>query len=264
MSTGDLVDLHCHFVPGVDDGAQSPEEALRYLRRYLDEGITRVAATPHLPGRLAGSTYQRRIEESFAALRSRVEAEIPALELSLAVELRLDGSGVEPSDPRLRLGGGRHVLVEFSMLRLPSDPVAPLERLVDAGYVPVLAHPERYAGVEARPGALEAVRELGVRLCLNAGSLLGRYGAEAERVARRLLSRGQADLVGSDHHARPGRDDSLGEVHRALARVGEEGERVARLLLSRNPGRALDDGEMDPVPPLDVARSSRMTAELAR
>lgn len=244
----ELADVHCHFVPGVDDGAPDLAAALRWLRRGRESGVSRVATTPHLPARLADDAYRRRAEEAFRELRSAAGRELPGLELRLAFEVRLDGTEVDPEDRGLWLGPGGHVLVEYDMLRLPDEPTAPLEPLVEAGRVPVLAHPERYRG-SAGVAWARRVRAAGARLALNAGSLLGRYGPTPRRVARRLLAEGLADLVASDHHARPERSNGLAEVRPLLV---EAAPAAARRLLWENPTAALDGGSMEAVPPLEL------------
>lgn len=249
-----MVDLHCHFVPGVDDGAPDLAAALRWLRRGREAGVTRVATTPHLPARLAGEAYRRRAEEAFRELRSAARAELPDLELRLAFEVRFDGTPVDPDDRGLWLGPGGHLLVEYSMLSLPEEPVAPLEPLLEAGRVPVLAHPERYRG-DGEPGWARRVRAAGARLALNAGSLLGRYGPGPERAARRLLAEGLADVVASDHHARSERSEGLPDVRPLLAGADPA---AARLLLRDNPAAVLDGDALEAVGPVELpARDGR-------
>lgn len=255
-----LVDLHCHLVPGVDDGAPRLEDALRYLDVFADRGIDRVATTPHLPARLAGSPYRREVEESFRGLREATSERGPDVELSLAYEVRLDGTRVDPGDRGLWLGPGGHVLVEFSMLSLPSDPEGPLRTLLEDGLIPVLAHPERYRGLNAAYGWVGRWREMGVRLCLNAGSVWGVYGRQAEELSRRMLEAGEADLVGSDHHARPRRADDLGRAWDELTDRYPDGGPAIRRLLSDNPRAVLDGGATEAVPPLE-GRPSDMTLE---
>lgn len=240
-----LVDLHCHFVPGVDDGAPSVERALHYLEEGLRGGVRRVVTTPHLPASRASGPLRARIEDAFGELREAAARQLPGLELSLAYELRLDGAGVDPDDHGLWLGPAGHVLVEYDLFSLPEDPVAPLSPLLRAGRVPVLAHPERYRGA-GRPGWPRRLRSAGVKLCVNAGSLVGRYGPGPRSVARELLAEGRVDVVASDHHARPERSQGLAETWALLTGLGFS--EAARVLLSRNPGAVAEGGETAPAP----------------
>ncbi len=246
MSTR-LADLHCHFVPGVDDGAATLEDALAWLADFEAESITRVATTPHLPARDAVSDYRRRVEDRFGRLAERTAAELPGLELSLAYEIRLDGSPLDPEDEGLWLGPGRHVLVEFQGLALPVDPRRELDLVLGSGLRPVLAHPERYAGLGEDESWLCRWRDMGVVLCVNAGSLWGAYGPEARRLAHGMLARGEADLIGSDHHARPRRSDTVRQAWDLLREAGHP--EAADLLAGGNARALLAGGAVDDVPP---------------
>lgn len=243
-----LVDLHSHFVPGVDDGAPTLEAALSYLEGCHREGVRRVATTPHLPAGMAEGPYRGRVRDRFEELRRAAADRVPGLALSLGYEVRLDGSPLDASDEGLWLGKEGRMLVEYRMLRLPEDPDAPLEPLLGAGIVPVLAHPERYHGLGERWSWVARLREAGVLFCLNVGSIWGAYGPGPRSLARRFLERGQADLVGSDHHARPHRSDSVRRAWELLVEAGAE--RSARALLSDNPTAVLEGRETEPVPPV--------------
>ncbi len=245
-----MADVHCHFVPGVDDGAPDLSTALRWLRREHEAGVTRVATTPHLPASRARSGYRRRAEDAFVELRSAAREEMPDLGLRLAFEVRMDGAELDPEDQGLWLGTGGHVLVEYDLFRRPADdPAAPMRPLLEAGLVPVLAHPERYRGMEDGTGWARRLKEAGVLLAVNAGSLLGSYGVGPERTARRLLAEGLVDLVASDHHARPPRTDGLGEVRGRLAGTDPA---AARRLLWENPAAVLDGEETASAPRLEL------------
>lgn len=244
----ELVDLHCHLVPGVDDGVPTLEEALRWLRRFRERGIRRLVATPHLPASHAVSDYRTRVEKRFAELRRAASDEVPDLELGLAFEIRLsDEADVPPDDRGLWLGPGGHLLVEFSRFRVPPDPLLPLRELLDAGRIPVLAHPERFRSATATADWTRRLVDAGVLLCPNAGSLLGRYGPEAAGRAEGLLRRGHAALVASDHHGRPSRSEDLRDVADHLE-GWTGGEAAARVLLSENPARIARGLEAGPVP----------------
>jgi tyrosine-protein phosphatase YwqE len=245
-----LADLHNHFVPGVDDGARTVEEAIAALKELYESGVTRVATTPHLSSRRASGPRKVEIQASFEELRRVAERAIPDLSLSLAYEVRLDEADVELGDRSLGLSD-RHLLVEFSMLMVPAYPMETLNTAVQQDWVPVLAHPERYAGIEARYGLIQTWRDAGVVMCVNAASVWGRYGREAEWAVRRMLADGAVDLIASDHHARPGRSATMRQVWDLLLETGHD--EAARLLLSENPAAILDGGDPLPVPPVHLS-----------
>lgn len=252
-----LTDLHSHVIPGVDDGAQSVEQARAALGALKDAGVSTVVATPHVQASLTGSpaALEARLAELDAGWRTLAEEVLPPVE-GLAVrrgaEVELDTPDPDVSDGRLRLGGGPAVLVEFPYMTVPPNSQDVLARLRAAGWTPVLAHPERYEGVDSALAIARAWREAGAVLQVNAGSLLGRYGEEARRRAATLLERGWVDCVAGDYHAR-------GRVHLAelVAFLDEQGAaEQARLLAEVNPARILEGEPPIPVGPLRLRRGA--------
>ncbi len=246
-----LVDLHNHFVPGVDDGARSLDDAVATLQELASLGVARVATTPHLSASRATGPRKTEIESRFAGLKAEAARAVPDLELSLGYEVRLDEPDADLRDRSLGLSE-RYLLVEFSMLLMPAYPNETLDVATKQDWLPVLAHPERerYAGVERRYGLLQSWREAGAVMCVNAASLWGRYGPEARWVARRMLADGAVDLIASDHHARPGRSETVRDAWDYLTEAGHAA--AASLLLSQNPTAILNGRAPAAVPPIHL------------
>ena len=216
--------------------------------------MARVVTTPHLDAGHVGTTRHARIAKLFEQLAVSSAAELPDLKLELAYEIRIDDPEINLSDRELGLSGGGAILVEFSRLVLPAYSDRMLEVVRDQGWIPVLAHPERYAGVEVSYAAIARWREMGAVMCVNVGSLLGEHGREPQRVARQMLGDGSADLIGSDHHARPHRSTLLRRGYDLLAEQGEpEFLEAARILTEANPRAVLEGEPLAPVPPLDLS-----------
>lgn len=245
-----ITDLHTHFVPGVDDGAQSVEQALEYLGELEADGVRRVAATPHLPASRIDGPFRAEVREAFRELRDRAHEELEEIRLTLAYEVRLDDPTADFGDPGLVLGSGDALLVEFSRFQIPEDPEGWFDTIRRAGRTPVLAHPERYRGIGETYGRLVEWRSAGVRTCGNVGSLWGRHGKKAADVARRMLADGQMDMLATDNHSRPGRADSLRPIWDLLSEDGHE--EVASLLVALNPASVLEGREPAQVPPTEV------------
>jgi len=245
-----LVDIHNHFVPGVDDGAPTLEDALHYLREFVELGITRVVTTPHLSARRLHGPRRAGIDAAFAELASAVDEELPDLEITGAYEICLDEPDVDMSDGDLGFGDGKALLVEFPMLMLPAYPDRMLAAVQAQGWRPILAHPERYMGIGARPGWLDTLRSMGTVLCVNAGSLWGEYGAEAHTVSHQMLRGGLADIIASDHHARPRRASTIRRVWDVLSETGHED--AASTLLHHNPLAVLGGDATIPVSPVSI------------
>jgi protein-tyrosine phosphatase len=245
-----LIDFHNHLLPGVDDGAADVVEACSAARAMYDAGVRTVVVTPHLQGSLGEQpdlleAALARLDDAYGELREALGAALPELRLERGVELMLDSPRPDLSDPRLRLAGTDAVLVEFPWMAVPPHASRILYELRRQGWRPVVAHPERYAEL-ADLSAVAEWRDLGCRLQLNHGSVVGRYGPGPRAAAWSLLERGWADYLCSDYHARG--TLRVEDCRAALAEAG--GEEQFRILTSDNPARLLAGEEPLAVPPL--------------
>lgn len=257
-----IIDLHSHVLPGVDDGAADVPQALAALEALAGAGVERVIATPHFRASLfeRGRRAADRLEvldEVLETLRNAASDRGLSIEIGRACEYKLDAPVSDLSDPRLRLGGTRYALVEFASFQLPPFAAGQLRAVREAGHVPLLAHPERYAGIEP---AIDRVGEWvaeGTLLQVNARSLTGSYGAGPRRVAFELLARGWVSCVASDYHARG--DSEWADVVALLGGAsgrrrgsGDELDPIAvrwlRELVYENPRRILADEPTREVP----------------
>ncbi|CAA9321988.1 MAG: hypothetical protein AVDCRST_MAG89-1687 [uncultured Gemmatimonadetes bacterium] len=243
-----MIDFHSHLMPAVDDGAATLDESRQALARMRDAGVTALVTTPHFhasatehPGRLAQG--MEALDRGWRELSELAAAEFPALRVERGVELMLDSPRPVLDDPRLRLAGTRFVLVEFPFQGVPPGAARVLFDLKVAGWLPIVAHPERYPQVGQDLAGPEEWRRVGAALQVNWGSLAGRYGPGPQRIAWALLNRGWADYLSSDYHAR-GRLGVGSAREMLLARGGQE---QLRMLSEENPARMLA-GE----PPLEV------------
>lgn len=246
-----FVDLHSHLVPGVDDGARSTEEALEAIERLAGQGVVGVITTPHLDASVIGrqgvfDRVQRVAEERWAEVVTKARERHPGMRFGLGREIMLDTPLFDLEDSRLRLAGGPYVLVEFPRLNIPPGSGEALSRIGLGGHRPVVAHVERYHYDGDPRVTLEEWREVGAALQVNLASLLGLYGPAAEDLAWRLLRRGWADMLATDHHAR-----GEPKIERALAVLKERGGAdVWRALTETNPRRVLAGEALLPPPPL--------------
>jgi protein-tyrosine phosphatase len=252
-----MIDLHSHLAPGVDDGAADREQARAGAAALAAQGVRTVVATPHLDASLAArpaefARYLARVDAAVQALREEAAAAAPGLRVERGHEVRLDHPAPDLSEPRLRLAGTRFALVEFAFFAVPPAAAWVLESVGRQGWVPVLAHPERYAGVDDALARAREWRSAGALLQVNAGSLLGRYGPEPRERAWALVGAGLADCLAGDWHAR-GRPP-LAEARAALEAAG--GGVQAVLLTEDNPARLLSDQAPLGVPALPRDRRS--------
>lgn len=212
------------------------EESRAALSSLRDSGVTLIVTTPHLRGSLTrdAKPLAERLAEldaGWARLQKIAAEEFPDLRVERGTEVMLDVPDPDVSDERVRLAGGRFVLFEFPHMTVPPQSISVLSELRMQGWYPVLAHPERYLGVQ-----LELVgewRRVGAHMQVNGRSLLGSYGPDSRNMALDMLRCGWADYLASDYHAR-GRPGI-----RALREWLQEhgGQEQACLLMETNPGR---------------------------
>jgi tyrosine-protein phosphatase YwqE len=252
-STHSVVDIHAHLIPGVDDGATDQAETREALQRMREAGVERATATPHfnaslVADRLAFTGRMSELDAGWAQAQA-LAAEV-GVRLERAAEVMLDTPNPDFSDERLRLAGGSFVLVEFPFLTIPPRSGEVIALIRSRGWTPIVAHPERYSGMDAELERARSWRERGAYLQLNGRSLLGSYGEDVRRLALSLLERGLVDYVASDYHAR-GRP-RIADYAAALDELGA-GE-AADLLLRVNPARALDGQAPIPAGSIRVPR----------
>jgi len=248
-----LVDLHSHLVPGVDDGARTVEDVLDGVARMTRVGIRCIVTTPHLEGSLTLDplAFRRRMEEmdrAWEIASAAVRDAFPEVSFFRGHEVMLDTPEPDLDDPRLQLGGGGHVLVEWPRLQVPPGTVRVLKRLADRGVRPVIAHPERYHGLDRDLTLPRQWRQAGALLQVNHGSLVGRYGVEARNRALAMLRSGDVAVLSTDFHGRRHLELYVQESHAALLAGGGEEQWI--LLTKLNPRRILEGESVLDVPPI--------------
>jgi protein-tyrosine phosphatase len=238
-----VVDLHTHLLPGVDDGAETPEISVAVLRKFAEQGVSAVACTPHLRASEIPVAPCDELDELLDELRAQAPT---SPSLVRGFEIMLDIPDPAFTDRRLALGGTRYVLVEFGRLVPAEASVEALRRIAAQGVVPVLAHPERYAVCSVEMAA--QWQQAGAVLQLDATTLMAE-SKRAER-ARAVLTAGYAGIIASDNH---GDGRSLAA---AVEWLEGHGARVqARLLAVENPAAILADKPVAPVPPVRIRQS---------
>jgi protein-tyrosine phosphatase len=216
-----FVDLHSHVVPSGDDGVQSVAEGAALCREALRRGTRVLYATPHVwPHLVLTEAREAAAREAYARLRPKA-----GLELRLGFELTPMPSLLDEDPRRYVLEGTDAVLVEVPFVGRIDILVAVAEHIEAAGLRPVIAHPERTETVLEEPGRASMLAERGWLLQVNATSLTGHHGPDAEALGWRLLADGEAGLVASDGH-RESRPPYLDAAYAAA--VAELGETRAR------------------------------------
>lgn len=232
-----MIDIHCHILPEFDDGASSPEEAIAMAYMAAESGVTAIVATPHFPGK---SSSLQRIEpllERYDWLCRAVKAHGLPLKIYPGAEiLCLPETAALAEEKALpTIGDTPYLLTEFYFDEPFANMDAQLRVLLDSGYIPVVAHPERYHAIQADPALLRRWREKGCVLQLNKGSILGAFGPDPLDAAMAALEMRLADLVASDAHSATRRTPHMGALHQWMAENMDSD--YTSVLLDRNPAR---------------------------
>lgn len=193
-------DWHCHILPGIDDGAQTEQQSLEMLELYVEMGVKKIVATPHIR-----ADYFKNTKQSIVAAQAKVQALITAhnfpIVLEAAAEYYTDENFLRliEEDELLPIEN-QYILFEFPMQSPTLGGEKLVEKLQRRGYTPLLAHPERYRYWHGKPNEWEKWKNLGVCFQLNLLSLMGHYGIGERRAAVQLLEANYIDAVGSDAH----------------------------------------------------------------
>ncbi|MBF0368305.1 MAG: capsular biosynthesis protein [Magnetococcales bacterium] len=218
-----LIDLHCHIVPGIDDGAGDLREALGMARMAAGMGTGTLVTTPHInPG--AFNNTPESIAQAAEAFRIKLEEAGIKLDFGHAAEVRL-GPWVNTMISQGNLpcynqtGERRYFLLEFSNQGIDPADAFLVDNILRQGYHPIIAHPERNRSVRRDLNALAPFMKMGCLSQVTAGSLSGGFGSSVARTADALLERGWVHLLASDGHGFNQRQPVLSDGVRAAAQV---------------------------------------------
>lgn len=239
-----MVDIHCHLLPGLDDGPETLEEALAMAEMAVADGVTHVVATPHANDHypfVPELVRQRRdeIAERFAG----------RLELATGCDFHLSFDNLQDArahPAKYTLNQKSYLLVEFADYAIPPAMDDALHQLQLAGLTPVVTHPERNALITRQPARLERWVQRGCAVQITAGSLVGRFGSAAQRAAEDWLDRGLVHFIASDAHNTTSRPLRLRPAYDAVA--ARWGADVAHALCQDNPRAALEGRPLPWIP----------------
>ncbi|MCR4685187.1 MAG: capsular biosynthesis protein [Lachnospiraceae bacterium] len=233
-----MIDIHCHLLYGVDDGACTIEESEQMLRDAAKQGVTDVIVTPHY--RQGMFPYHKdSIIANFHVL-SKAASDI-GVRLYPGCEYHADTDMVDylRTGRCLTLAGSDYVLTEFSHDNTYTQIRNRLGELLSSGYSPVIAHAERYAVFAKDPKLLMQVKEMGALVQINANSILGYDGQYLKRICKKFLKYNLADIVASDCHNMTDRRSNMKDCMQYITK--KYGEKQAFRLFEGNPKKILDE-----------------------
>jgi protein-tyrosine phosphatase len=238
-----VIDLHCHVLPGIDDGPRTIEESVALARVAAGDGIRTIVATPHASGRYPNRPA--RIARLVDELSARLHTEGIPVELRAGAEIAMTHAADLSADElaRMTLGGGGWLLLEPPFLPIVTGLERVVAQLHGEGHRVILAHPERCPAFHRDHHVLRALVGDGVLTSITAGSLVGRFGKEVKRFASKLVAEEMAHNVASDAHDPHHRSPSIASE---LDRAGVSG--LGEWLTQAVPSAILSGEEIPPRP----------------
>jgi protein-tyrosine phosphatase len=240
-----MIDIHCHLLPGVDDGAADEETAVAMCRLAAEQGTTDLVATPH-----ANHQYEfspQRNEE----LRRRLQEQVgPSPRIHLGCDFRLSYDNIEAAladTARFTINRGQYLLVEFSDQVISQGTSEIFARLGEAGLTPIITHPERNALLRGRRARLAAWVHRGCLIQVTGQSLLGSFGRGAQEAAISMINAGLVHVIASDGHDLEKRPPVLTGSYAFV--VDRWGEQMAEQLFVENPRAVIEGRLISPLRP---------------
>lgn len=196
-----FTDIHTHILPGVDDGAQSMTQSLQLLHMAWENGTRTVFLTPHYRGKYKKNTPTA-LKENYAWLREMVQEELPGMQIYLGQEISYETDAPEAirSGRVLTMQDSQYALLEFRTNSLRSQLITGVSEIVRCGFIPIIAHVERYDISRTDPMLIEELLHMGALLQLNADSVIGANGFAVKRFCDKLLKEQKVHFIASDAH----------------------------------------------------------------
>jgi protein-tyrosine phosphatase len=233
-----MIDLHCHILPGIDDGAENVKESISMARVAAKDGITHIVATPHIRETLHPADFLKKCVRNLnqALKKHHVPVEI------------LCGADVYAMLPiqqmmAYSINNSRYILIEFPYTHIPANALDILFNLKLEGLIPIITHPERNPSVIHNPEKLFSLLTGDVYAQVTADSLTGNFGIQIQECAFFLLKKGAVHFIASDAHSALIRSPLLSEAARLAQKI--VGKEKARMLVEDNPLAVISGKQID-------------------
>jgi len=232
-----MVDIHCHILPGIDDGAKSWEMTAEMCRLAVADGITHIVATPH-----ANHLYAYDRERYTSMLGDLHDAGDGKLAFSLGCDFHFSYDNIRyalENPRRYAIGDTQYLLIEFSDYGLPPSVKQNVFALRSVGLVPIITHPERNQALLKNPGVVLELVEQGCLVQVTADAVTGAWGKPSQRMVHWLLQRGAVHVIASDAHDPIRRKPVLSEARDAVAALSSA--EIAAALVRHNPAAIVEN-----------------------
>ena len=241
-----MIDIHCHILPMLDDGASDWSEALATARLAVSSGVTAMVATPHFQGDTQGLEIMPKLLSRYEKLVQLLARQQIPLKLFPGAEILCTPETVSMAKQHMlpTLGNSNYLLTEFFFDESEEFITSTLLELANCGYRPIVAHPERYEAVQHSPELIEQLFFQDTVIQLDKGSLMGNFGSEVQESALWILQNGLAHIIASDAHGMHHRTTDMIDLRQFL--LENCPPRYVEVLLVNNPARVLTNKEMFP------------------
>lgn len=238
-----VADIHCHILPGVDDGSRDMEQTMRMIKTAYEEDIRLIIATPHYhigKVKVNASVAMEYLEQ----VKANIKDKYPDLKLYLGQEIYYYSEAMEDVDSGRAgtMASSSYVLMEFSQDVSFIEITDAVYDAISHGYSPVLAHIERYGCLFGKYDRIEKLVESGAYLQVNAGSVAGKHGHAEKSFIKKLLKKQYISFVATDAHNDTGRAPIMSEAVRTMEKICKP-DYLLKVLWT-NPLKIIDNEEI--------------------
>ncbi len=234
-----MIDIHCHILPGVDDGPDNLEYAVKMAKQALACGIDTVIATPHFLN-MVYDVDLAAVENATRRLSKALVKQKIGLKVLPGAEIRLLHNTCQSLDKGTlpSLAGSNYYLFELPDIFIKDGILMVLRQLRERDVVPIIAHPERNFTIMKNPGLLKDLESEKAKFQLTGQSILRKNGKLSYKISKDMIGNGVADFIASDGHDLEFRKPSLEKVYKAVTKISNRA--MAQKIMIENPGRILD------------------------
>jgi protein-tyrosine phosphatase len=236
-----MIDIHCHILPGIDDGPEAMAETISMFRIAEADGITQIVATPHY--RHGEAPDISKIQDKIAVVKEQLLKDRISVELLGGADIRLTYELMKGIEKREipTISNSRYFLLELPDLLPPRISECIFEAKL-RGYLPVITHPERNYSLISAPEKIKELRAAGAYFQVTAMSLTGNFGSRIKKMAEELLKKGYTDFVATDAHSTKGRPPVLSSAYEYAVRLLNKTE--ADRIFLENPKKVVENREI--------------------
>ena len=239
-----MIDTHCHIVPNVDDGAKNLEDALEMAKIAYSEGIRKIINTSHYHPNFE-YIKGKELFECIKEFNNTLKENNIDIEVFIGNELYYSEDIIDIIEQKefYTLNNSKYLLIEFPPIRFPKNLVDIIYEIKIRGYIPILAHVERYKEVQENINLIYECINEGALIQVNASSIMGKNRKEAEKTSKILLDNNMVHFIATDAHSSERRRPLIKETYNYV--VDKYGDKFAEILFIENPSKVIEDEDIN-------------------